>query len=124
MTTAQKIQRVTASCCFVFLACSTAHGGNLSCYQDPVTDAMQCVDTTAVREVETAIRATRFYSGGPNRVRDTNMTIQTNCVTGNTHLKDRDGVSFAGGTGQETAALRALRKIICEAPLTPTKRKK
>lgn len=97
----------------VLLACTLAYAGDLSCYKDQSTDAMQCFDGKNIREKD-GIRSTTLYTGGPNGVRKTSFTLHTNCRTGVTHLKDRDGVSFAGGNGDETRAIRALRAGICE----------
>lgn len=88
----------------------------LQCHRDARTDAMQCVGQSEVRERD-GIRSAPLYMGGPNGVRPTSFSVHTNCATGVTHLKDRDGVSFAGGHGNETKAVRELRSIICEAPL-------
>lgn len=96
-------------------------GAELQCYENPKSNAMQCVAPTQVREKD-GIRSAPLYGGGPNRIRDTGFTIHVNCKTGVTHLKDRDGVSFAGGDGHETPALRQLRSIVCETKLTKQKK--
>jgi len=75
---------------------------------------MHCLDLHQVRERD-GIRYARLYTGGPNGVRGTNFSVHSNCATGVVHLKDRDGVSFAGGTGNETAAIRMLREMLCSA---------
>ena len=60
------------------------------------------------------IRYAPLYMGGPKGVRKTPYTLAVECASGITHLKDRDGVSFAGSdTG--TRALRSLRGSMCEA---------
>lgn len=100
---------------------TAAHAVQLSCSRDRRTDAMQCVGQSEVRERD-GIRYAPLYMGGPNEVTKTSFTIHTNCATGVTHLKDRAGVSFAGGTGNETRAVSELRGIICAAPLNAKKR--
>ena len=91
------------------------------CAENKTTNAMQCVGPSEVREDARGVRYAPLYTGGPNQIRKTTFTIHTNCKTGITHLKDRDGVSFAGGDGSETPALRDLRAVLCEA--TPVKSK-
>jgi hypothetical protein len=76
--------------------------------------SVQCIDEAAVRERQ-GIRSSALYTGGLNNVRDTGFTVHVNCSTERVHIKDRDGVSFAGGDGSETPALRELRKLICLA---------
>lgn len=98
----------------VFLICFSANATKVSCYQDPRTDALQCIDETAVRQTN-GVRSTALYTGGPNNVRKTSYTINVNCKTEVTHLKDRDGVSFAGGYGNETEAILDLRQKVCAA---------
>jgi hypothetical protein len=109
------------------LAClsanASAFAAGLTCYEDPRTNAHQCFDPKQVQE-KGGIRVTSLYTGGPNGVSKTNFTINTNCGTGVTHLKDRLGVSFAGGDGNETKAIRSLRTWMCEAELQGKKGKK
>jgi len=101
-----------------------ANAADVRCYQDPRTDAMQCIDFKTVRQVD-GIRIADLYTGGPNRVRPTGFTMHANCNTGVVHLKDRDGVSFAGGKGNETQAIISLREWACSLILdTPKKPKK
>lgn len=89
----------------------------VDCYENPRTNAMQCVSQAEVRATAAGIRHAPLYMGGPNQVRKTDFTIHTNCTSGVTHLKDREGVSFAGGDGTETPGLRRLREIMCNAHL-------
>lgn len=89
-----------------------AHAQKLSCYEDPRTNANTCYSPSKLRETN-GIRHSPLYTGGPNGVRDTGMSIHINCATKVVHLKDRDGVSFAGGKGNETPAVRSLSKWIC-----------
>ena len=88
--------------------------GSLACYEDPRTNAHQCFDEKQVREKD-GIRIASLYMGGPNGVEKTSFTLNVNCKTEVVHLKDRQGVSFAGGNGSETVAVRALRKWMCDA---------
>ena len=106
--------RNTAFLAIGLLAVQAASGAKLTCYQDPRTDAMQCIDEKRVKERE-GIRITSLYTGGPNKVEATSFSIHVNCRTNVFHLKDRNGVSFAGGSGSETKASRALRDMVCEA---------
>jgi hypothetical protein len=89
----------------------------LECYRDPTTDSMQCIDIINVRSIDPPVRWASLYTGGPAGVKQSNFFVATNCTTGVTHLKDKQGVSFAGGTGSETPALRKLREIVCSANL-------
>ena len=87
----------------------------LECHQDERTDAMKCIDITNVRSLDQSVRIGPLYSGGPAGVRKTNFSVAANCVTGVTHLKDRDGVTFSGGYGDETPAIKKLKDIVCSA---------
>lgn len=101
---------------------SVAYASKIDCYTDPRTDAMTCIDMDSVRERD-GIRVSPVYTGGPNGVRKTTFTIHSNCKTGVTHLKDKDGVSFAGGVGNETPALISLRGSLCSASVTVLRKK-
>lgn len=105
------------------LAGLSTSAASLSCYEDPRTNAYQCFDAKQVREKD-GIRIAALYTGGPNGVDKTNFTLNVNCATQVVHLKDRQGVSFAGGYGSETKALRSLRTWVCEATPTRAKNKK
>ena len=96
------------------LTSSLAHSASLSCHQDRRTDAMQCIDTADVRQRD-GIRSTALYTGGPAGVSRTSFTVHVNCQTHMAHLKDRQGVSFAGGYADSTLALRELYGMICDA---------
>lgn len=85
----------------------------LQCHENSSTNAMQCVAPSQVKEKD-GIRSAPLYTGGPNGVRLTKFTVHVNCKTSVLHLKDRDGVSFAGGT-TNTKASRDLQNILCEA---------
>lgn len=89
----------------------------LECHQDNRTDAVKCIDITDVRNFKDGLRISSLYDGGPAGVRKTNFFVATNCQTGAVHLKDKDGVSFAGGSGNETPVLKRLREIVCTANL-------
>lgn len=88
----------------------------LSCYENPHTNAHTCYAPGRLREKD-GIRQSPLYSGGPNGARDTGMSIHVNCKSGVVHLKDRDGVSFAGGYGNETEAVSSLKRWICAESL-------
>lgn len=99
----------------VFLAVgSAAKSVPLQCYQNPKTDAVQCVNDKRVTERD-GIRIAQLWTGGPDNIRETNFRLFVNCSTGVVHLKDRDGVSFAGGNGRETPAIIELKSIVCGA---------
>lgn len=97
------------------LCAASASAVDLECYEHPRTNAMQCIDAAGVKMTKDGIRYSKLYAGGPAEVRDTRFTIHANCATGVVHLKDRQGVSFAGGYGVETKAVASLQKWICEA---------
>ena len=94
----------------------------LSCYEDPKTNARQCFNEKRVAEIN-GIRITDLYTGGPNSVDKTGFTLHVNCASQVVHIKDRQGVSFAGGNGSETKAIRNLRTWICEAKPVKAKSK-
>jgi len=95
----------------------------LACYQDPRTDAVQCIDDKSVVEKD-GIRSAALWTGGPKNIEKTSYTVHVNCGTNVIHLKDRQGVSFAGGSGSETPASRSLRDMICGATPISVKKKK
>lgn len=106
------------------LFCSlTAIASSVSCYENPITNARQCFDPKRVYEKD-GIRSTALYTGGPNGIEKTNFTLNVNCATQVVHLKDRQGVSFAGGSGSETKAIISLRNWVCEANPVGAKTKK
>lgn len=86
----------------------------LDCYEDPRTNAHQCVAPSQVFE-KNGIRYSDLYTGGPNQIIKTNFSVHVNCGTNALHLKDKSGVSFAGGSGSETKASQSLRNSICGA---------
>lgn len=86
----------------------------MECHTNQRTDAMHCIDIVNVAE-DGVVRMANLYEGGPNGIRKTPYFVATNCKTNVTHLKDKDGVSFAGGDGNETPVLRKLREIVCSA---------
>lgn len=86
------------------------------CSVDPRTDAYTCIDTAMVKESK-GIRFAELYTGGPNGIRKTKFTVHTNCKTNVSHLKDRDGVSFAGGGSNSTATIAALSSWMCDAKI-------
>lgn len=105
----KKLGLVTALSC----AAPAAMAQKLSCYEDPRTNAKTCYSTALLRETN-GIRHSPLYTGGPNGVRETGMSIHVNCATRVVHLKDRDGVSFAGGKGNETPVVSNLSRWMCE----------
>lgn len=109
-----KLHHILAIGFFGFLGCMPVTAAQLLCYSDPRTDATQCFDPKQVREKD-GIRYTDYYAGGPKSIDKTSFTIHVNCSTNVIHMKDRKGVSFAGGSGSATEASRSLRTWICEA---------
>lgn len=96
----------------VAMAPQHALGSQLSCYEDKRTNAHTCYSAAKLREKD-GIRQSPLYTGGPKGVRETGMSIHVNCKTSVVHLKDRDGVTFAGGYGNETEAVSSLKRWIC-----------
>lgn len=115
MTTA--FIRYIASLAACLLISSTAYASGLSCYEDPRTNAHTCYNKAKMSEKD-GIRQSPLYTGGPNGVRETSMSVHVNCKTGVVHLKDRDGVTFAGGYGNETPAVSSLKRWICNENIT------
>lgn len=89
----------------------------LECYVDERTDSVMRLDIANVASPDGVVRWAMLHTGGPLGVKKTNFFLATNCQTGVTHLKDKDGVSFAGGLGSETPAVRRLKEIACAAKL-------
>jgi hypothetical protein len=87
-----------------------------ACYEDPRTAARTCYDKGGVRE-EGGIRYSRMYRGGPKGVNLTGYEFAVNCKTGVMHLKDEQGVSFAGGHRGDTEAATSIVDWICSEPI-------
>ena len=102
-------------------AASKATAVPLACYQDPTTDAVQCVEEKRIAEVN-GIRIAPLWTGGPANINKTAFTVHVNCGTNVLHIKDRQGVSFTGGSASSTPATRQLRDVMCKAQLTPRKK--
>lgn len=98
--------------------CSLA--AELLCYVDKRTDAAQCIDPKEVHE-SAGIRHAPLYKGGPKGARKTAHTVHANCQTKILHLKDRDGVSFAGGSFSSTVASQTLGGLLCDSSVKPGK---
>lgn len=110
--------------CLVGIAATNAFAIPLDCAEDKATNAYFCFAQSELREVN-GIRSAPLYTGGPNGVQRTAFTAAANCGTGALHLKDRQGVSFAGaGLWDSTPQSRALRQNICAAALPTTKKKR
>jgi hypothetical protein len=108
---------------FALLAPSLAHAIELTCAEDKTTNGHFCFSEKDLRE-SNGIRTAPLYTGGPNGVSKTQYHIAANCSTGVMHLKDRQGVSFAGsGPGEGTTQSRQLRRYVCEANLPVSKKK-
>lgn len=107
----------------VFCNVGIVHAMPLECAEDRRTNAHFCFAPSELKEVD-GIRTAPLYKGGPKEVVATPFTIAANCATSVLHLKDRQGVSFAGsGPGQGTEHSRQLRQIVCTAEV-PARRKK
>lgn len=113
---------LAAAALSILCASHDALAAKVECAVNPRTDAHTCVDVRQLQEKD-GLRSAPMFSGGPNGVRRTGFSVVTNCKTGVTHLKDRDGVSFAGGYGNETSVLRTLRGVMCEAPVPARKKR-
>jgi hypothetical protein len=86
-----------------------------ACYENERTQATQCIDVKNIKEAD-GIRTAALYSGGPREIKKTSYTIAVNCRTNVAHLKDRQGVSFAGGyggNGRQTEAITTLMNSMC-----------
>jgi hypothetical protein len=97
------------------VAAGSVHAAKLSCYEEPGTRKVWCIDEAAVR-VNADTRAAGVFTGGPNGVRPTGHTFVVNCSKKISTLQDKDGVNFAAGVGNETPVSRALSGWICAAP--------
>lgn len=84
----------------------------LSCAVEKITDAYQCVRLGQIKERD-GIRTTKLFAGGPNGVTDTGYTVAVNCRSQVIHLKDRQGVSFGGGSFGDTKMTRDLSRLMC-----------
>ena len=98
----------------IFAASTAAHAVALTCATDKRTDRHVCYAESELREDNLGIRTAPYYTGGPNGIRKTSYFIAVNCLTKALHLKDRDGVSFAGaGPNEGTAMSRDLVRYAC-----------
>lgn len=104
-----------ALCLCIGLVPSAALANKLECYEEPATLRNMCIQPSAAR-VNGDVRASPLFMGGPKEVRPTSITLLVNCKTKVTTLQDRDGTNFAGGRGNETAAVRSLSQGLCEVP--------
>jgi hypothetical protein len=95
---------------------SSTFAAQVTCYEDPATEARQCFSPSEVREKD-GIRTAPLYTGGPNAVHPTGYAFALNCQTNVMHLKDKDGVSFAGADAGATPGSQSLFKWICAVPL-------
>jgi hypothetical protein len=92
-----------------------AQAATATCYTDDATNQHLCYQPSKVK-VNGTVRAAPLIMGGPKGIRETSFTIVTDCAKGITTLQDRQGVNFAGGWSDDTAANSALAKWICEEP--------
>lgn len=100
----------------IFAASTAAHAVALTCSVNKRTDAHMCFAESELRENQNGIRTAALYMGGPNSMRKTNFFIAANCATRVLHLKDRDGVRFAGGGHFEsTQTGRELFQDVCSS---------
>ena len=104
------------------LAPMAASAVQVRCAEDPRTNGRQCVPLSQVVERD-GIRVAPLYQGGPAGVSKTDFTVHVNCSSQVLHLKDRQGVSFAGGTFSDSRMVRDLGFIVCDAPLAKPSRK-
>lgn len=106
------LKRVGLAGLLALLATAAQAAPELQCFTDPTTAATLCIDVKSISEKQ-GIRTSRLFKGGPLEVDRTRFTLDTNCVTAVSHLKDLQGVSFAGGYNHQTRALTSLTEIIC-----------
>lgn len=90
-----------------------AAGADPSCYVDPRTSAATCVDLSQTK-VKDSIRSNIVFTGGSLGMTKTSYTININCTAKIAHLKDRQGVSFAGGSSGSSPVLWYLTNSICD----------
>lgn len=83
-----------------------------ACYVDPRTEAATCVDLAAMK-IKNSIRYATIFTGGPLGLTKTAFTVHVNCEAKIAHLKDRQGVSFAGGGSDSTPLLKSLSADMC-----------
>lgn len=96
------------------LASTTAIAADLSCYEERGTRKMSCIDETAVR-VNGDTRIAALYTGGPDNVRRSGVSVVANCSAQVLALQDRDGVIFGAGPREATAMSRTLYDLVCNA---------
>jgi hypothetical protein len=101
----------------------SAQAASVSCAVNSRTDAHQCIAPSELRETD-GIRWAPLYSGGPKGVTKSAYTAHANCRTRVLHLKDKSGVSFAGGDFSETEMSQQLGALLCNTPLPAAKKKK
>lgn len=85
---------------------------DIRCARDLATDAFKCVDLHQIKE-SNGLRVARLYTGGPLEVKDSGYLVAVNCQTQVMHLKDRQGVSFGGGSFNSTQVSKDLSAIMC-----------
>lgn len=95
----------------------------LDCAEDKATQGLFCFAATELKE-SNGIRSAPLWTGGPARITKSAFTLAANCGTGVLHIKDSDGVSFAGGgPGEGTVQSRELRRMVCGATPEASKKK-
>lgn len=92
------------------------------CYEDSRSNALTCYEESSVTEVN-GIRYADMLTGGPKGVRRNGYQFAVNCSTGVMHLKDRQGVSFAGGHRDSTELSRKMVGWICSERMKTSKKK-
>jgi hypothetical protein len=107
----------------LLVAASRAGAMPLECAIDKRTDAHQCFAPSELREVD-GIRFAPLYAGGPKGLTRTSYSVHANCRTEVLHLKDRQGVSFGGGSFADTDMSRQMGRAICDASVPAPKRGK
>jgi hypothetical protein len=91
-----------------------ALGAKVECSQDAGTRRMFCVDPNAVRS-NGDVRGASLYSGGPNGVTPTGLTLIVNCKSQVSVVQDTDsGINRGGGrVGDQTRHMDELFFKIC-----------
>lgn len=100
--------------CVVLMLCGYAQAAKLLCYEEPGTLKNFCIGEDEIR-ANGSVRMSPLYQGGSKSVDKTPYFLLTDCAKSISTLQDAKGVNFAGGTGNETPAIRSLSKWLCEA---------
>ncbi len=93
-------------------AFGTASAANVTCYEEPGSRKMTCIDEAAV-DANGSIRSSPLYTGGPNGVKKTPYRMLVDCDRKVTTLQDSAGVNFAGASSGAAPASESLSSTMC-----------